>query len=133
MTKNKRITIEIPANDEEATAWCSNQGRMLSLAIRMLIQKEVHRPNGNGIGNYFASSLTQDKQQNIENKKFQVNIKNKTTQKQKASVKTKENANKFDNSQNNATPDYEAAKTEKPVNSQEAKQIEKELNDMMMN
>lgn len=58
--KKKRTTIEIPYDDEESIAWCKNQGRLLSLAIRMLIQKEVHRPNGNGIGSYFASSLNKD-------------------------------------------------------------------------
>lgn len=58
--KKKRATIEIPYDDEESITWCKNQGRLLSLAIRMLIQKEVHRSNGNGIGSYFASSLNKD-------------------------------------------------------------------------
>lgn len=55
----KRVTLKIPLDDEEVIAWCKNQGRSLSMAVRLLIQKEVHRTGSNGIGNYFATKISQ--------------------------------------------------------------------------
>lgn len=52
MVKYHPVRIQVPKNDPEVITWCNNQGRSLSVAIRLLIQREIAQ---NGTGNMFAT------------------------------------------------------------------------------
>lgn len=51
--KSKQFRISIPADDPQSIDWCENQRPNLSLAMRVLIQKEIKR---NGMKNIFATT-----------------------------------------------------------------------------
>lgn len=49
----RQVRVTIPTDDPVAIEWINNQRRDASLAIRLLIHRQVKR---NGIGNIFATS-----------------------------------------------------------------------------
>lgn len=64
------MRFNVPNDDPVVLAWCQNQGRNLSLALRLLVQKEVKE---HGIGDYFATSMTGDKPVITKNKPVKQN------------------------------------------------------------
>lgn len=57
--KIKQFRLSIPYDDQIAMAWCNNQGRELSLAIRELIRHQYRRT---GTRNIFATTLDNSNQ-----------------------------------------------------------------------
>lgn len=51
--KFRQVRVTIPTDDPIAIEWINNQRRDASLAIRLLIHRQVKR---NGLGNIFATS-----------------------------------------------------------------------------
>lgn len=92
----RQVRVTIPTDDPIAIEWINNQRRDASLAIRLLIHRQVKR---NGIGNIFATADSIDDVEDVKPTKTQTKSAEKPTQaeletkpKPKPEPETKSNA-----------------------------------------
>ena len=87
----RQVRVTIPTDDPIAIEWINNQRRDASLAIRLLIHRQVRR---NGIGNIFATDDNMDDSTETTHKQTSAETTQDNKPKQTAEPQVHETASK---------------------------------------